>query len=149
MKITHPKDFYAGLMFFGFGLAAMVLAFGYPLGTAARMGPGYFPRVLGGLLMLMGVALSLRSFRLQGHAMTPIAWKAVGLVLGSVSLFAAVVNTLGLVVATTLLIVVSGLASKEFNLKESLISSVVLSTAAVLLFIVGLKLQFPIFPGGM
>ena len=81
--------------------------------------------------------------------MSPVAWKAVGLVLGSVSLFAAVVNTLGLVVATTLLIVVSGLASKEFNLKESLISSVVLSTAAVLLFIVGLKLQFPIFPWGM
>ena len=140
MKITHPKDFYAGLMFF---------AFGYPLGTAARMGPGYFPRVLGGLLMLMGVALSLRSFRLQGHAMTPIAWKAVGLVLGGVSLFAAIVNTLGLVAATTVLIVVSGLASKEFNLKESLISSAVLSTVAVLLFIVGLKMQFPIFPWGI
>ena len=149
MKITHPKDFYAGLMFFGFGLAAMVLAFGYPLGTAARMGPGYFPRVLGGLLMLVGAVLSLRSFKLQGPAVSPIAWKAVGLVLGAVSLFAAIVNTAGLVVATTALIVISGLASKEFNLKESLISSVVLSTAAVLLFIVGLKLQFPIFPWGM
>ena len=149
MKITHPKDFYAGLMFFLFGLAAMVLAFGYPLGTAARMGPGYFPRVLGGLLMVMGAALAIRSFALTGPAVSPIAWKAVGLVLGGVSLFAAVVNTLGLVVATTVLIIVSGLASKEFSLKESLISSVILSTAAVLLFIVGLKLQFPIFPWGM
>ena len=149
MKITHPKDFYAGLMFFGFGLFAMVLAFGYPLGTAARMGPGYFPRVLGGLLMLLGVVLSLRSFRHQGPEVSPVAWKAVALVLGGVSLFAAIVNTLGLVVATTVLIVVSGLASKEFSLKVSLISSVVLATTAVLLFIVGLKMQFPIFPWGM
>ena len=149
MNISHPKDFYAGLMFVLIGLFVMVIAFQYPLGTAARMGPGYFPRVLGGLLMLVGAVLSLRSFKLQGPAVSPIAWKAVGLVLGAVSLFAAIVNTAGLVVATTALIVISGLASKEFNLKESLISSVVLSTAAVLLFIVGLKLQFPIFPWGM
>ena len=66
MKITHPKDFYAGLMFFGIGLFAMILAFQYPLGTAARMGPGYFPRVLGGILMALGAILSIRSFREQG-----------------------------------------------------------------------------------
>lgn len=149
MKITHPKDFYAGLMFFLVGSFALVLAFQYPLGTAARMGPGYFPRVLGGIMMVLGLALSLRSFRLKGAQITPFAWKAIGLVMGGVSIFAAIVTTAGLVVATTVLIIISGLASKEFSLKESLISSVLLSTAAVLLFIVGLKLQFPIFPWGM
>ena len=149
MKISHPKDFWAGLMFFALGLFAMVMAFQYPLGSAARMGPGYFPRVLGGILMVMGAGLAIRSFALKGTAITPIAWKAVALVLGGVSLFALIVNTAGLVIATTVLIVVSGLASKEFNLKESLISSAVLATAAVLLFIIGLKLQFPIFPWGM
>lgn len=149
MKITHPRDFYAGLMFFLVGLFSMVLAFQYPLGSAARMGPGYFPRVLGGIMMALGLALALRSFRLKGAQITPFAWKAVGLVLGAVSIFAAIVTTAGLVIATVVLIVISGLASKEFNLKESLISSVILSTVAVLLFIVGLKLQFPIFPWGM
>ena len=149
MKISHPKDFYAGLMFFLVGTFAMVMAFQYPLGTAARMGPGYFPRVLGGIMMVLGLILSLRSFRLIGEPISPFAWKAVALVLGGVCIFAAIVNFAGLVVATTVLIVVSGLASKDFNLKESLISSVILSTVAVLLFIVGLKLQFPIFPWGM
>ena len=148
MKISHPKDFYAGLLFFAIGLFAMVLAFGYPLGTAARMGPGYFPRVLGGIMMVLGVILSARSFKLEGHPITPFAWKAIGLVLGSIAIFGAIVMKAGLVIATVALIVISGLASKEFNLKESLISSVVLATAAVLLFIVGLKLQFPIFPWG-
>ena len=82
MKITHQKDFYAGLMFFLFGLFAMVLAFEYPLGTAARMGPGYFPRVLGGIMMVLGFILSARSFKLQGDPVSPFAWKAIGLVLG-------------------------------------------------------------------
>jgi hypothetical protein len=149
MKITHPKDFYAGLLFFLFGLAAMWLAFGYPLGTAARMGPGYFPRVLGGIMMVLGVILSARSFALKGDAITPFAWKAIGLVLGGVAVFAAIVMLTGLVVATTVLIVITGLASKEFNLKESLISSALLATVAVMLFIKGLGLQFPIFPWGM
>ena len=149
MKISHPKDFYAGLMFLLVGLFGMVMAFQYPLGSAARMGPGYFPRVLGGILMVLGLILSVRSFRLSGGPISPFAWKAVGLVLGGVAIFAAIVNFAGLVVATTVLIVVSGYASKEFNLKESLISSAILATVAVLLFIVGLKLQFPIFPWGM
>ena len=149
MKITHPKDFYSGLMFFGIGLIAMILAFQYPLGTAARMGPGYFPRVLGGILMLLGTILSVRSFREQGPPITPFAWKSIALVLGGVFIFAAIVISIGLVVATTVLIFVTGYASREFNVKESIISSIVLSALSVLLFIVGLKLQFPIFPWGM
>ena len=146
MKISHPKDFYAGVMFFSFGLASLVLAFQYPLGTAARMGPGYFPRLLGGLLMLLGATLTLRSFKMVGEPVAGFAWKAIALVLGGVCLFGAIVNTVGLVVATTALIFVSGYASKEFNIKESIYSSIVLSTIAVLMFIVGLKLQFPILP---
>ena len=149
MKISHPKDFYAGLMFFLFGLAALVIAFEYPLGTAARMGPGYFPRVLGGIMMVLGLILAGRSFALTGERITPFAWKAIALVLGGIGVFGAIVIQTGLVIATTALILITGLASKEFNLKESLISSAVLSTVAVLMFIVGLKLQFPIFPWGM
>ena len=149
MKISHPKDFYAGVMFFTVGLAAMILAFSYPLGTSARKGPGYFPRVLGGLLMALGAILSLRSFKMEGGPIAGFAWKAIALVLGGVCLFGAIVNIVGLVVATTALIFVSGYASKEFNIKESIISSIVLSTISVLLFIVGLKLQFPIFPWGI
>jgi hypothetical protein len=147
MKITNPKDFYAGLLFFMIGLVSMILAFGYPLGTASRMGPGYFPRVLGGILMLLGAILAIRSFAEKGGEISPFAWKAIGLVLGAVCLFAALVLYVGLVIATVILIFVSGYASKEFNVKESIYSSVVLATVSVLLFIVGLKLQFPIFPG--
>ena len=149
MKITNPKDFYAGLMFFLVGLGAMIVAFGYPLGTASRMGPGYFPRVLGGILMVLGAILAIKSLRETGGKINPFAWKAVALVLGGVGVFAAIVIQVGLVVATTVLIFITGYASKEFNVKESIISSIVLSAASVGIFIIGLKLQFPIFPWGM
>src|SRR5258706_9970546 len=149
MKITHPKAFYAGLMFFLAGLGAMIIAFGCPVGTGARMGPGYFPGVVGGILMVLGAILAIRSFAEKGGPIAPFAWKAVALVLGGTAVFAAVVNFAGLVVATVLLIFITGYASKEFNVKESIVSSVILSTVSVLLFIVGLKLQFPIFPCGM
>ena len=146
MKLSHPKDFWAGVMFFAVGLFSLVLAFQYPWGSSARMGPGYFPRVLGGLLMALGALLSARSFKMEGEPIAGFAWKAIALVLGGVCLFGAIVNVVGLVVATTALIFVSGYASKDFSVRESIISSAVLSLVSVLLFIVGLKLQFPIFP---
>ena len=55
-KIREPKDFWAGVMFFAFGVAAIVIGTAYPVGTAARMGPGYFPRILGILLIVLGAA---------------------------------------------------------------------------------------------
>ena len=55
--IRHPKDFYAGLLFIAFGVAAIVIGSNYALGTAARMGPGYFPRILGILLVTLGAIL--------------------------------------------------------------------------------------------
>ncbi|MBV5331034.1 tripartite tricarboxylate transporter TctB family protein, partial [bacterium] len=61
--IGNPKDFFAGLLFMAFGLAALVLSGDYTIGTAARMGAGYFPRVLGILLLGMGALLALRGFR--------------------------------------------------------------------------------------
>ncbi len=61
MQIRNGKDFWAGLMFSGFGLGFIMIAFNYPMGSAGRMGPAYFPTVLGGLLALLGVAIVFRA----------------------------------------------------------------------------------------
>ena len=74
--IRHPKDFWAGVLFMTLGGAGMFIAMDYAMGTAGRMGPGYVPRWLGGILMFLGTVLILRSFRLQGEA---IAFAATGL----------------------------------------------------------------------
>ena len=62
MKIKNGKDFWAGLMFAGFGLGFMLVSFNYSMGSAVRMGPAYFPTVLGGLLALLGGVVFLRAF---------------------------------------------------------------------------------------
>ena len=144
--IRHPKDFYAGLIFIAFGIAAIVVGNNYALGTAARMGPGYFPRILGILLILLGTALSLRALRLQGSAVPAWKWRPTLIVLGSVVLFGLIVTHLGLVLSTILLIVLSSAASHEFRPVESLVSGILLAALAVGVFVIGLKLQLPIWP---
>jgi putative tricarboxylic transport membrane protein len=145
--IRHPKDFLAGLIFVAFGVAAIVLGSAYPLGTAARMGPGYFPRILGILLIVLGAALALRALRLAGPPLPGWKWRPVLVVLGSVIVFGIVVTHLGLVLSTVGLIVASSAASREFRAKEALISGVVLAALAVGVFVIGLKLVIPIWPG--
>jgi hypothetical protein len=144
--IKHPKDFWAGAMFIAFGVAAIAIGSAYPLGTAARMGPGYFPRILGLLLIALGALLSLRAFKLVGNRVGAFAWKPLIIILGSVVLFGLTLDYLGLVVSTILLIIVSSMASHEFTWKSSIISGVLLAAFTVAAFAWGLKLQFQIWP---
>jgi len=145
-RIRNPKDFWAGLLFASVGLAAIVLGSRYNLGTAARMGPGYFPRILGMLLILLGAIIALRALRVDGPAIPPWRWWSTGMVLGSVVLFGLIVNTVGLALSTVTLIVLASSASSEFRWKESLVSGVFLAVLAVSVFVIGLKLQLPIWP---
>ena len=145
--IRNPKDFYSGLLFIAFGVGAIVIGSNYALGTAARMGPGYFPRMLGILLIVLGGALALRALRVQGSPLPGWKWRPTLIVLGSVVLFGVIVNRVGLVLSTIILILLSSAASTEFRPKEAVISGVLLAGLTVAVFVIGLKLQLPIWPG--
>lgn len=146
MQIKHPQDFGAGLMFIAFGVAAVVIGSNYPIGTAARMGPGYFPRILGILLIVFGIVLVGRGFKLKGERISQIVPKPFVVILGSLLLFALALPRLGLIFSTIMLIVLSSVASHEFRWKESVVSGIILAGFCYLAFSVGLKLQFPIWP---
>jgi hypothetical protein len=144
--IRHPKDFFAGLLFIAIGIADIAIAANYPLGTAARMGPGYFPRILGILLIALGSILALRALKLNGAPLPSWPWRPTVVVLAAVVAFGLLVTHVGVVLATIALIVASSAASHEFRPKESLIAGVLLATLAVGVFVLGLKLQLPIWP---
>jgi hypothetical protein len=144
--IRHPRDFFAGLIFVAFGLAAIVIGSNYSLGSAARMGPGYFPRILGILLLVLGAALSLRALKIKGDPLPRWYWRPILVVLSSVVAFGLLVTHLGLVFSTIGLIFASSAASREFRPKEALISGILLAALAVGVFIFGLNLQLPIWP---
>ena len=145
--VRSPKDFLAGLLFIAVGVAAIALASGYTLGSAARMGPGYFPRILGLLMITLGAVLALRSLKLHGAPLPGWKWRPVIVVLGSVIVFGLIVTRVGLVLSTILLIAMASAASHEFRPKEAAISGLLLAALVVAVFVVGLKLQLPIWPG--
>jgi len=144
--IRHPKDFWAGVMFIAFGVAAITVGSAYPIGTAARMGPGYFPRILGILLIVLGAVLSLRGLRTPGSGITFGSFVPMLVVLGSVVLFGLTALKIGLVLATIVLILISSAASPEFRWKEAIVSGIILAAVAVGAFIWGLGLEFPVWP---
>ena len=147
IRITNPKDFWAGALFVAIGVGTIILGSRYTLGSAARMGPGYFPRILGILLIVLGAVLALRATRTPGPPLPRFQWRPLVVVLGSVVLFGAIVNWMGVALSTVILIVAASAASREFRPREALIAGVLLATLAVGVFVIGLQLQLPIWPG--
>lgn len=146
LSIRNPKDFWAGVLFVGLGIFAITVGSNYHLGSAARMGPGYFPRILGILLIVLGVLISLNGLRVRGERIPAWNWRATIVVLGSVVLFGYFVEKIGLAIGTVFLIVAASYASHEFRPREALIAGVCLAALAVVVFEMGLSLQLPTWP---
>lgn len=148
LHIKNSKDFFAGLVFLFFGIGAMVFATGYQIGTAARMGPGYFPFLLGGVLLGLGLAISLRSLSWGEATRKKLPWavKPALFVLSSVILFGLLLRPLGLLLSTVILILVSSMASHEFRLKESILNAFALLFLVLVIFVYFLSFQIPLWP---
>lgn len=148
MRIKNQKDFWAGLMFIAVG--AFFSGFGtqYTIGTAAKMGPGYFPVSLGIIMMLLGALLSFRATAASAteEKVAKFDWYVMFWILGSTALFGALIQPMGLVVALTALVMVSSYASHEHSWKVAIINTIVLIIASYLIFIRGLNLQFQLWP---
>ena len=143
--IRDPKDFWAGVIFIFFGVAAVVIGRDYAMGTAGRMGPAYFPTILGGLLALLGIASVIRSTIRTGESIGKFAIKEAFLVLLAVVLFGALVRGAGLFIATIVLVMLSGYASSSFKWKPFLAVAVGMAIICILVFVNGLGLPMPAF----
>ncbi len=146
MKIKSPKDFWAGLMFIAFGLFFMIGAREYELGSAARMGPAYFPTMLGGLIAVIGGIVLFQSLVVKGGRVSAIPLRLLFYITLSLLVFGYLLKPIGLVLALALLIIVSAFAGHEFKLKEVLLLSAILIILSVLVFVKGLGLPFPLWP---
>ena len=148
LRIKNVKDFYTGILFMLFGAAFTWGATRYAMGTAAKMGPGYLPFILGGLLTVLGGIIFIRSLvsASEDSRVGRFAVKASVLMFGSIAAFALLLRTAGLVVSIFAIILISSLASRESRLKETLISAIVLCAASLAMFVYGLNLQIPVWP---
>ena len=148
MKVKNPKDFWAGAMFIGFGLFFVVLGTQYAIGTPVRIGPGYFPMALGGIVILLGILILVGSLSAKATAekFDKFNWPTLLLILGPIVLFGLLLKTLGLIVSLFLLIFLSSYASHEFSRKATLLNAAVLILICLGVFVWGLKLEFPLWP---
>jgi hypothetical protein len=142
-RIRNPRDFWSGIIFFIFGVTAVVIGDDYSMGTAGRMGPGYFPTVLGGMLAIIGGISVARSLFRSGMPLEKFAVKELFLILLAVLLFGFLVRGAGLVVAVLALILVSGFASIKFRFMPFALLAIGLAAFAVLVFVKGLGLPMP------
>jgi len=155
---VRNKDLWSGAMLIAIGAVTMFIARNYPFGTTLRMGPGYFPIVLGGILILFGLYLATAGWRRNpptGPALQPAehqeteSWPLRGMILLPLAfiLFGLLMTYAGFVPALLALIVVSALASPQFNLVEVVLLSLALTALSVALFVWGLGLPYPLFAG--
>ena len=147
MKIKSPKDFWAGLMFIGVGAFFVAwAATHYQLGTAVRMGPAYFPILLGGLLVFLGALILLESFAMAGPPVPRFSFRPLILISLACVVYGYVMKPLGLVGATAALVIISAYGGHEFKWKEVIVLAIVLILFSVLVFVKGLSLPFPLWP---
>lgn len=157
MRIKSQKDFFAGLMFTVVGIAFAWGATNYSIGQGARMGPGYFPLMLGILLAVLGLVITFTAMVVQtegGDRIGGIAWKPLGFIIGSNVLFGILlagvprlgVPAFGLIVAIYGLVFVAAMAGDEFKPREVVVLATVLAILSYVAFVWLLSLQFPVWP---
>jgi hypothetical protein len=143
--LRDNQDFWAGVMLIAIGMTAVVIARNYPFGTSLRMGPGYFPTVLGSVLALFGLYLLAKGFRSTEKIEPGWSLRALVVIPVSLVLFGILMNYAGFVPALMVLIFGSALASTEFRLFEVVLLTVGLTIGCVAVFIWGLGLPYPLF----
>lgn len=153
MTLRNAKDFWSGVLFAAVGLFFIVTVQKLRLGTAARMGPAYFPTILGGLLTLLGLLLVVRGFlsrisltTADAHRVEPFHWRILTLILGSVLVFSFLLNTCGVLLAVGAMIFISACAEKKVHWKETLAVVVVLDAIVWVTFVYGIGMQIPVWP---
>ncbi|MEJ8823493.1 tripartite tricarboxylate transporter TctB family protein [Variovorax humicola] len=157
MRIKSQKDFYSGLMFAVAGAAFAWGASTYNVGNGARMGPGYFPLMLGIVMGLIGLVIMFTSLTAETEDGEPIgkwAWKQIVYIIGANLAFGLLlgglpsigVPAMGMIIAIYALVIIASLAGHEFDLKKVLVLATVLAIGSYIAFIWALKLQIQVWP---
>lgn len=150
MNVRNWPDFVSGLLFSAFGIATILLARTYDMGTISDMGPAYFPTMAGFGLSAIGIAVILHSlFSAELEKIERISVWHITMVLGPVLAFAFLLHSAGMVISSMVLILGSALASHEFHWRYAVITAILMTAACYAVFIYGLGLPMPVWPKGL
>ncbi len=144
-RIRNPEDFGSAVLFSVLGCAGLWFGREYEVGTASDMGPGYFPNVLSGCLIIFGLVLGVRSLKMPGPRIEPVVWRGVFFTLGSILAYALLIETAGLAPAIFAVTALAAMASHESKWKETLAMALGMAVFCVLIFIYALRQSMTVF----
>jgi len=147
LDIRNNKDFFAGLFLILLGAIAMIIARDYPMGSAVRMGPGYFPTVLSGILILMGIYVMAQGLKSGEKIQGNWSLRALIVLPASMVIFGILMEAAGFIPALVVLIFVAAAAGREFKFLEITLLTTGLTIASVLGFVYALGLPYPLIKG--
>ncbi|MCS0504297.1 tripartite tricarboxylate transporter TctB family protein [Ancylobacter mangrovi] len=143
MDIKVSSDFLTGLLFCGLGAVAIIIGSSYPIGTASRMGAGYFPLMISSGLVLLGGILIIRSFLVETAEVGHVDFRPLLMLVVSILLFGLLIESWGFLVAGVLVVVGARVAGRHYAPLETALLAVGLAVFCLLLFVYGLGLHLP------
>ncbi len=147
MEFFSKKDFWAGMMFIGIGVGSIIVARDYRFGSTLRMGPGFFPMVLGGILILFGAYVIVRGVRSNEKIKGSWSPRALIMLPLSLLLFGILMKEAGFIPAVAALVFASAAAGRKFKLGQVLLATAFLIALSTAIFIWGLSLPYPLIKG--
>ncbi|HEY4774831.1 MAG TPA: tripartite tricarboxylate transporter TctB family protein [Xanthobacteraceae bacterium] len=146
-RVKSPQDFGAGIVFLLIGIAGVYFARDLTYGTAARMGPGYFPTQLGWLIIAIGAFVGIKSLMIEGPPVERPVLRPIVFVLTAIVIFGYVMNYVGLAITAVVMTLIGSLARRNVNLIEALVLGVGLSIGTIVIFVYGLGQPLPAWWG--
>lgn len=141
---SFNQDVIAGFLFVVIGALGLWISADYAMGTTFRMGPGYFPRVLCGLLVALGVILAAKGLVAGGERPEGLHWRPLILVTLAIVAFAGLIGTVGLLPAALAVVFLGAVGGPEFRVVEGIVLAVLLAAGAIAIFKFGLSMTMPI-----
>ena len=145
LDLVNNKDFLAGLLMISVGAIAFYMALDYPFGSALRMGPGYFPRVLAGILMTFGLYVMIRGIKSGEKVEGAWGWKALAMITLAFVVFGWLMDRIGMIPSLVIMFFLAAFAGHQFRWLEVTILTVLMTAFAWAVFIWGLGLPYRLF----
>jgi putative tricarboxylic transport membrane protein len=146
-RIKSPQDIGAAVVFMAIGLAGVYFGSDLTFGTAARMGPGYFPLILSWIIFGIGVIVGFKGLTIEGPAVEPIQLRPLLVIVASILVFGYAIEKMGLAITAALLTVLAAYARRDVSLLETLLLAAGLGLSCVAIFVYGLSQPFPAWWG--